>query len=184
MARRGRVAYTVAFLLLVLAQGRPSQARDDEDDGSFGMTAPVACGEIRGYLDYDELTDAALTSEDKLLVYFMPRHYKTAPKGDKYQAHFVQDCKLRRRGQKSVLWEKSKILDYTAVSDMPPREVYLKNTISVKGLKPGDYEYDIVLRDKIGESEPAVRTLRFTVVPVEQKLKDPGETKTKSPSVR
>jgi hypothetical protein len=54
----------------------------------------------------------------------------------------------------------------------------LRNTISLKILKPGDYDYDIILVDKIGRSEPAVRTLPFTVVPQPEKTDAPkGKSK-------
>ena len=139
-------------------------ASGDADDGSFGMTPPVACKEVRGFGDYEPLPSPALTSDEKLLVYYQPRHYKTARVGDKYEAHFVQDGRIRRRGSKGVIWSKPKLLDFTASSVDPPRQVYLRNTISLKGLKPGEYDYDIVLHDAVGRSASAVRTLPFTII--------------------
>jgi hypothetical protein len=154
-------------VLLASAAVRPSpgwDGSDDPDDGSFGFSAPVACKEIRGYSDYVPLPDAALTSDDKLLVYFEPRHYKSARAGNKFEAHFTQDGAIRRRGEKPVLWSKKNLLDYRATDDRPPRLIYLRNTIALKGLKPGEYDFEIVLRDEVGRSAAAVRTLPFRVV--------------------
>jgi hypothetical protein len=186
MSRRRRAGVLLSVWLALV--GGPGSARpaapDEDDDGSFGLTAPVACKEIKGYEDYVPLPRAALTSDEKLLVYFRPRHFKTAQNGDSYEAHFTQDGRIRRRGEKAVLWSKKNLLDYRPTTEnSPPRLVYLKNTVALKGLKPGEYEYEIVLRDEIGRSAPAVRALPFTVLPPpaagEASKKDgPGNTDT------
>jgi hypothetical protein len=129
------------------------------------MTAPVVCKEIRGYEDFDPLPDAAITSDEKLLVYFRPRHFKTTATSEgRHEAHLTQDCRVRRRGEKRVIWSKDHMVDYQPVADAPPRQIYLRNTISLKGLKPGDYELDVVLHDRIGQGPPAVRSVVFHVI--------------------
>jgi hypothetical protein len=138
--------------------------RDDGDDGSFGMSAPVACREIRGYEDYDPLASPALTADEKLLVYYRPRHFKTAGVDGRFEAHLTQDCRVRRRGEKAVLWSKANMVDYRPRADTPPRQIFIRNTVSLKGLKPGEYDLDLILHDKIGRSAPAVRTLPFRVI--------------------
>jgi hypothetical protein len=137
----------------------------DKDDGSFGMTEPVACKEIRDFEDYVPLKEAVMTADEKLLVYYMPRHYKTSRVGENFQAHLVQDGRIRRRGEKTVLWSKARITDYKVRTEHPPRQIYIRNTISLKNLKPGDYEFDIILRDEVGQSAPATRSLPFKVIP-------------------
>lgn len=138
---------------------------EGDDDGSFGLTAPVACREINGYEDYVVLPGAALTADEKLLVYYRPVHYKSARVDGKYEVHLTQDGRVRRRGSKAVLWSKPRLLDYKVRTDTPPQLIYLRNTIALKGLKPGEYELDVVLRDEVGQSAPAVRSLPFRVVP-------------------
>lgn len=136
----------------------------DVDDGSFGFTPPIACKEIKGYEDYEPMEEAVLTKDEKLLVYFRPRHYKTDRVGNAYEARFTQEGRIRRRGEKAVLWSKKDLLEYTARSETPPRLIYLRNTVALKQLKPGEYDFDIILRDAVGRSAPAVRTLPFTVI--------------------
>lgn len=171
---RSRLALAVWLSCAVAAAGADDPvASEDADDGSFGMSPPVACKEVRGFGDYDPLSAPALTSDEKLLVYFQPRHYKTARVGEKYEAHFVQEGRIRRRGAKGVIWSKPKLLDFTASSVDPPRQVYLRNTISLKGLKPGEYDYDVVLHDAVGRSASAVRTLPFTIVEAAAKAEAP-----------
>ena len=155
----------------------PSRSRD-EDDGSFGLSAPIACKEINGHENYVVLPHATLTSDEKLLVYYLPRHYKSARVGDKFEAHLTQEGRIRRRGEKAVLWSKSKILDYKVATDQPPRLIYLQNRIALKALKPGEYEYDIILRDEIGKPAPVIRTLSFTIVPAAESKADASEKKT------
>jgi hypothetical protein len=152
---------------------------DAPDDGSFGMTEPIACREINGYEDYVVLPDAALTADEKLLVYFRPRHYKSAPVDGQFEAHLTQSGKVRRRGEQAVLWSKAKLLDYRVRTAEPPKLIYLRNTIALKGLKPGEYEFEIVLRDEVGRSKPAVRVLLFRILPSPGPTRDeksPGST--------
>jgi hypothetical protein len=153
-------------LVLVLGLGgAASGAPEEDDDGSFGMTPPVACKEIRGYEDFVPLEPAALTADEKLLVYFRPLHFKTARKGSSYEAHFTEEGRIRRRGGKAVLWVKKDLMEYRPRTETPPRLVYVRNTVSIKGLKPGEYDLELVLRDEIGRGAPAVRVLPFTVLP-------------------
>jgi hypothetical protein len=143
----------------------PSTGDDDQDDGSFGLTAPIACKDVRGYEDYETLPDAALTRDDKLIVYFLPRHFKAARKGKKYEVHFTQEGRIRRRGQKAVIWALPKSLEFRTDSDTPPRLIFLTNRLALKDLKPGDYDYEIVLHDAVSGATAAPRILPFTILP-------------------
>ena len=157
------VARVVSLGCLGLAWALLTTARADADDGSFGFTQPIACKEINGYERFVPLPDAALTSEDKLLVYFRPRHFKTIRKGNDYEAHFTEDARVRRRGEKVPLWSKKNLLDYTAKGTSPTLPVSLRNTIAIKGLRPGEYVLEIVLRDEVSRGAPAHGTLNFTI---------------------
>lgn len=149
----------------------------EENERFFGLTAPIACKEIRGYEDYDVLPNARLTRDEKLQIYYRPLHFKTRRKGEKYEVHFTQDGRIRRRGQKGVLWSKTNLLDYTATSASPSPPVCLRNSVALKGLSPGEYEYDLILRDEVGKSAPATKTLEFTIIasPEPSTSEDRGE---------
>ena len=139
-------------------------AGDSDEREPLSMSPAVACKAIEGYEDFEPLPDATLTSDEKLLVYYRPTGFQTEPAGDQFRAHFVQDARIRRRGEKTVLRSKKKLLDFEVMSDLPPALVYLRNSISLKGLKPGHYELDIILHDKIGGGSPATQALTFHVV--------------------
>lgn len=145
-----------------------------EAEDALGMTEAVACRSIDGYEDYETLPGAALTSEEKLLVYYRPLRYKVERTGKTYHGHMTQDGQIRRRGDKRVLLRKEKLLDYEFKMDRPPNPIYLRNTFSLKGLKPGEYDYDIILHDKLTGEPAAIQTLPFRVIPVEAP-KDEGE---------
>jgi hypothetical protein len=165
------------------AGGPPgSTPADDKDDGSFGMTEPVACKEIKGYEDYVPLKEAAMTADEKLLIYYMPLHYKTSRVAENFEAHLVQDGRIRRRGEKAVLWSKPRIVDYKVRTEQPPRLIFMRNTISLKTLKPGDYEFDIILRDEVGQSAPATRSLSFKVIPSPSPSSSKGARNNPGPS--
>ena len=108
---------------------------------------------------------AAQTSDEKLLVYFRPLGYQSELVDGEYQAHLVPDFQIRKRGEKAVLLQKLKMYSYKPKSEQPPRLLYMKNSISLKGLKPGDYELTLILHDEIAKGPPATQVVRFRVIP-------------------
>lgn len=171
MRRTQRVAS--AFLLAILTSTTgPGRADDgskpavDAGTPALTMTPAVACVSIAGFEDYEPLPGAALSSDEKLLVYYRPLRYRTEADGSGKHIHLVQDGQIRRRGEKKVLMFKARMLDYEWKSNDPELPVYLRNTVALKGLKPGDYDYDIILRDLLAPGTPTARqTLAFKVVP-------------------
>ena len=129
--------------------------RTGKDDAgpSLSMTPAVACDTIEGYEDYKVLPNAALTSEEKLLVYFRPLGYAVEVKDGQAHIHLEQDGQVRRRGQKKVLLVKNHLLEYDWKGRAPAAPIYLKNLIGLKNLPPGDYEFDIILHDKLAPGE-------------------------------
>ena len=49
--------------------------------------------------------------------------------------------------------------------EQPPRHLYMRNTISLKGLEPGDYELTMILHDEIAKDAPARQVVKFQIVP-------------------
>jgi hypothetical protein len=60
---------------------------------------------------------------------------------------------------------KVKPLKFEAKTDFAPGPLYLRNTISLKGLKPGLYDLEIILRDELMPGSPAIQTVKFEVIP-------------------
>ena len=146
-------------------------AEADDKRPPLEMSRAVACKKIEGYEKYVVLPDASLTSEDKLQVYYRPLEYKVEPvakpkPGYRYRAKFSQDGRIRKKGEKAVLMKKDKILEYDATFEDPTERVYLTNSVGLKGLPPGEYEYEIILRDELVEGASASQTVAFTIVPV------------------
>lgn len=150
------------------------------------MSRAVACRSITGFENFEILPFATLTADEKLLIYYRPLRYQVARLGNLNHIHLTQDGQIRRRGEKSVLVRKEKLLDYEFKDDAPVGQVYLRNTISLKGLKPGEYEFDIILHDKLTKSNVARQTLLFRVVaadlPKEDESTDPANNKAQSRS--
>jgi hypothetical protein len=128
------------------------------------MSPAVVCHAIEGYEQYERLSGATLTAEEKLLVYYRPFEYKMVQNADGFTAHFTQDGQVRRKGEKTVLLRKKSLLDYEPKSPNPLGPIYLRNSFSLKGLSPGEYEYDIILRDEYEPGPPAVQSVKFRIV--------------------
>ncbi len=150
----------IGLALVALASGA-----DDAPVAGLDMSKAVACRKINGFEDFEPLDEPKVTTEDKLLVYYRPLHYvmKEHKEGG-YVAHFKQDVKVRKRGEKKVLWVKDNLLDFEARNPTQPVRIYLTNSISVKGFPPGEYDMDIVLRDALKPGTSATQTMRFQVV--------------------
>ena len=167
MGARGICWGIVAFVVVITpgfradAGDKPTKPKGDE----LAISEPVACRVIDGYELFEPLDDAAITSDEKLKVYFRPLSYKIDRDGKQYVARFSQDGAIRPKGEKKVVWKKDNLLDYEAKSDTPPYQVYLTNSIGLKGLPPGEYELTITLRDLLRDEMSATQTLAFKIVP-------------------
>jgi hypothetical protein len=136
-----------------------------EDDSALKMTKAVACRSIDGYEKYEPLPGGELTAEEKLQIYYRPLHYKAVQRGNDFVTHFTQDGQIRRKGEKVVLRRKKNILDYEGKNPQPPDWIYLRNSVPLKGLAPGEYEYDIILRDENNPGPSVTQSVDFKIVP-------------------
>jgi hypothetical protein len=128
------------------------------------MSPAIVCKSIEGYEKYERLSPPQLTADEKLLVYYRPLKFESVFVDGTYQSHFVQDGEIRKRGEKGVLRQKQKLLDETAKDQVPPHHLYLRNTVSLKGLAPGDYEFTIILHDAVAKTPPSTQVVRFKIV--------------------
>lgn len=128
------------------------------------MSDAVACRSIEGYEQYEALPEAALTADEKMLIYYRPLNYWVEEVKKGTRIHLVQDGRIRRRGSKVALFEKKALLDYEVNAERRPGPVYLRNTISLKGLKPGDYVFEIILHDKLNPDATSTQLLPFRVI--------------------
>lgn len=153
------------------AQDEPSDRSQEgrqespSDTGRLAMTRAVACRSIEGFEDYELLPRSELTAEEKLLVYYRPLNYRIVRQGKDYTAHLTQDGQIRRKGEKTVLLRKKNLLDYEPRRPEPLGEIYLRNSFALKGLAPGDYEYDIILRDENNPGPPVTQSVKFRIIP-------------------
>jgi hypothetical protein len=142
------------------------------------MSRAVVCRTINGYEDYEALPDAAQTSEEKLLIYYRPLRYKIDSSSDYNRAHLIQDNEIRKRGDKKIVREKRKVVEYEPKTKQPLGPLYIRNTISLKGLSPGDYELTIILHDELDKGAPPTKqVVKFKVIP-------PHDSRTKRPASR
>jgi hypothetical protein len=143
----------------------PLAAQEGRAPDALAMSPAVACEKIEGYERYVPREEAALTKDEKLLVYYRPLNYKVERYKTQYRAHLTQDIRVRKRGEKAVLWKKDKMVDYQARLPDPSAPLCMQNTIALKALSPGEYDLDIVLHDQLAKGATAVQTLKFRVKP-------------------
>lgn len=169
------------------ARANKSEPAHDEQatsarPGGLRMSRAVVCTSIDGYEKYKPLVGSAQTSDEKLLVYYRPLRYKTDLVDGYYRAHLVQDNVLRRRGKKEVLRQKKKVVDYEPKSKEPLGPIFIKSTISLKGLDPGEYELTIVLYDVMDKGAPPSRqVVSFKVIPPHDTRPEAAQGKARDP---
>jgi hypothetical protein len=172
MLRLGPIACLVALVSV------PSRA---DDPPRLAMSKPVVCAKIVGFADVQPLPDATLTADDKLTVYYEPSGYTIEKTKDGFHALFAQDGRLRKKGGKDALWQKSPMFEYDAKNKVPPYQIYMRTDLSLKGLPPGDYELDLTLHDRLAKGTKVLRTVGFKVVPAKEASAD-GEKGAKGKS--
>ncbi len=148
------------------------------------MSRAVACRSIDGYEQYEPLGDVGLTSDEKLLVYYRPQGYKVVRRNSDYVVHFSQDGKIRRKGEKAVLRYKRNLLDLETPFKTYPGLLFLRNTVSLKDLPPGVYEFEIILRDENAPGQTITQTLEFRIVQPEKVGEDGQSSSVQKPETK
>ena len=64
------------------------------------------------------------------------------------------------------------MLDYKPKVTSDPQLLYLRASVSLKGLAPGEYDLTIILHDEIAKGSSASQVIKFKVIPA----KDPRRT--------
>jgi hypothetical protein len=186
MTLPGRFPRLILVVVSLVFSGSIAKAQVPAKDKrpTLDMSKAVACKRVDAYEKFVPLPNASLTSDEKLQVYYRPLDYKVEPvekpkPGYRYRAKFSQDARIRKKGEKTVLMKKDKILEYDPAFDDPTERIYLINNVGLKGLPPGDYELDIVLRDELAKGSAATQTLAFTIIPLPRidppKTEEPAE---------
>jgi hypothetical protein len=162
-------------------QSRPADdekakpTKDGEQETSLWMSPGIVCKSIDGFEKYERLAGAAQTADEKLLVYIRVHGFKIEQAKGYYRAHLVPDFEIRKRGDKAVLLQKKKMFEYEPKSRDPLQEIYMKNQISLKGLKPGDYYLTLILHDEVAKGKPASQVIKFKVIEAEDPRKKAKE---------
>jgi hypothetical protein len=146
------------------------------------ISPAVVCTKIDGYRRFKPRKPVELTKDEKLVVYYEPTGHQTESRAGVFRAHLVQDGSVRRATVKSPVWEREKMVEYKPEASTRPDYLYIESTVSLKTLEPGEYVFDIVLRDIISGST-ATQSVPFMVIkrPAESEA-DPKSTTDRTPS--
>lgn len=154
----------------------PNEPAKSGRSARLAMSRAVVCRSIDGYEQFEPLDPPVLTSDEKLLVYYRPLHYRIVQRKQDYVVHFSQDGAIRRKGRPVVLRSKKRLLDIESTSRESPDLVYLRNAVSLKGLSPGFYEYVVTLRDENAPGSQVKQTVGFRIAPAAAKAEGGGGT--------
>jgi hypothetical protein len=145
--------------------GAPEGRERKKKDVTLEMTPAVACLSIDGQGQYEPMPEAALTSDEKLLVFYRPLKFHIQQNGSSYRFHLVQDGRVRPQGSPLVLQTKLKMIDEDWNGKEPPGNRFMRSQVSLKGLPPGEYDFEITLHDLLAPGKPTARqTLPFRVI--------------------
>lgn len=162
MIPRPRRIVAIGFFL-ISALEVSSPAPSEEPTRRLSMSAPKACSKIDGYRNFKTLDEAVLTADEKLLAYHEVVGFAVARRDDRYLVHLREDIRVRRPGEKKAIFAKKDAIDYAVTFDTPHPVVYFKTTVGLKGLAPGRYILDLVMRDLQNPAGETMRSLEFQV---------------------
>jgi hypothetical protein len=170
-AARKKASLRAAIAKKKADRSRATRKKLDRDTGLV-MAPGVVCKSIDGFEDYVPLPGAAQTSDEKLLVYLRADGFQTEKVDQGVEGHLTADGEVRRHGEKALLRQKKKMLDYKPKAANYPQLVFLKAAISLKGLSPGEYDLTITLHDEIAKGTSASQVIKFKVIPPKDPRKD------------
>ena len=149
--------------VLVLSLATSTAASDDR----LESTEPVVCAKVVGFRDYEVLDPPELTADEKLTVYYEPTGFtvRRDPKTLEYSAHISEDALVRKKGSTKAIFDLKKMVEYEPRTKEPIGTTYISSVVSLKGLNPGEYELDLILRDELDlDKKPIEQTIGFTVI--------------------
>ncbi len=144
-----------------------SESQEAEESGSRpDLTDPILCETIRRFRDFDKREEPLFVVGEKLQIYIEPFNYFIVRDQEtkRYRAHLTIDLKLRIKGQESVYRSLNRVVDYETTTENPPTPLYLGAGVVLEGLRPGDFEVELILRDEIAPEKPtASRKIPITI---------------------
>jgi len=161
---RSRDVYWIAIIGLGLIVSAAVAEPSDDDKPQFQMSKPVICRKIHGYGNFEVIPEARFTADDKIMIYSEPTGYRVEKTKDGFHALLSEDGRIRKKGTKDAIWKKEKMFEFDAMNKVPPSHLYMRTDISIKGIRPGEYELDITVHDLLDKSgKEMTRTVGFTV---------------------
>lgn len=157
--------FTSAVVCVLVVAPVRGRAQEPGAAPRLEVAEPIACSKIDGFENYEALEEAATKRSQKLLVYLRPTGVTYEPDDDRYKVHLVVDVNVRRKGKEKILLGRKKVVDYQAVCDHTDTNFYLGVSLGVRDFPPGEYEADLIVHDRLGQSKPVMRTLAFRVDP-------------------
>ncbi len=136
------------------------------DDG-LAASEPVVCRKVVGFRDYEERDSHDLTKDEKLIIYYEPSGHTVErdPKTDDYHSHLIEDAQIRRKGNDKPIKREKAFLEYKPRGKEPLGLTYLSSSFSLKDLRPGEYEVDLILRDGLDDTKDSLMlTVAFKVI--------------------
>ena len=178
-AARKKAAQKAAIAKKKAERSRTPRKKTERDNGlardnGLTMEPGIVCKSIDGYEDYVQLPRRLLRRATKNFSCISVTVGFQTEKVDKaVEAHLTADGEVRRSGQtRQSCVHKKKMLEYQPRRAAPER-VYLKSSISLKGLAAGDYDLTIILHDEIAKDSSVSQVIKFKVIPPKDPRKEP-----------
>ena len=162
----------VISALLTLGTRPPASASgsgDDPDPPALALTDPIALTkQAAGYRDYEELDPVERTEGQTLWIYLEPTDYTIRSAKGVHESHLVEDVEVRKVGASKAIWSKKALVEYHPTGPDRPSTIYLLSSVELKDLKPGHYEAELTVHDRLRKDVSALATLNFEVLEAKQ----------------
>ena len=98
-------------------------------------------------------------------MYLRPHGFQTEKVDGKVVGHLTADGELRSAVKRTCFAKKRRCSTTSPCAIGHPELVYLRSSVSLKGLSPGDYELTIILHDVLAKGATTSQAVKFKVIP-------------------
>ncbi|MBN2143936.1 MAG: hypothetical protein JW774_04855 [Candidatus Aureabacteria bacterium] len=136
---------------------------DIQNAGELGFRNFTLCTNIIGYGQYVAAPDNKVKAGSEIYFYYEPVNLFTNRLNQSYQIWYTQDMIILSQDGKE-LYRASDALNFNYQSLAPVMDIYASNTLNLKEVPPGIYQFQAVIHDKLKKRD-ATYSFVFEVVP-------------------
>ncbi len=134
-----------------------------QNEAPLGINNLTLVERVDGYGDIIPLQSPSIPQGSALILYFEPTNWRTVMTQELYRFHIAQDILLENAAGEP-LFQQEGFLQFKRDTTQPTMDLFVKNTVNLGALPPGDYRIKGVLHDVYAEAQVPFE-IPFSITP-------------------